>query len=303
LALDAKYQQEFQEESQDQGSTCVLALVTPFNDNHGLSESAKKSSFANSPYSDAKFSVLVAYCGDSRCLMLGKGKYKPITVDHKPDAKGELKRIETAGSYVLSSRVKGVLGVSRAFGDFKYKTASELAPKYQSVTALPDTISVCMGENDHYLFLACDGVFEQMSSEEVATFLLERLYTSEEGKEATDPRTSRHPDLGTVLDELLSESLERGSKDNMTAMLIRVGQCGTHTSSTSGSIPANPAGSTKKTLSRTSTVKLTGAPGHHSTAQSSSKCTWVLLLLLLCSIALNIFLFGMLNKNSDEKEL
>jgi protein phosphatase 1G len=81
--------------------------VAPSCPAHGLPPST--SSFADSPVG-SKYDALIASVGDSRCLMLGKGRYKPLTFDHKPDVEKERKRIETAGDFVKDKRVRGLLG-------------------------------------------------------------------------------------------------------------------------------------------------------------------------------------------------
>ncbi|XP_071677265.1 protein phosphatase 2C 50-like, partial [Lolium perenne] len=63
--------------------------------------------------------VIAANCGDSR-VMLCRGK-EPISlsVDHKPDRKDELARIEAAGGKVIDwngYRVSGILAMSRSIG-------------------------------------------------------------------------------------------------------------------------------------------------------------------------------------------
>ena len=66
--------------------------------------------------------IYCANAGDSRaCLATKKGKVIPLSFDHKPDNQGELKRVQAAGGFVEDGRVKGVIAVSRAIGDWEYK--------------------------------------------------------------------------------------------------------------------------------------------------------------------------------------
>lgn len=223
LALDQEYADSFPDQCRQQGSTCVLTVIAPCDDSHRTPKAAFSSSFAKSP-SNRCYDVLVANVGDSRCLLLGKARYKRLTVDHKPVENKEKKRIEGAGQRVFLGRISGVLGVSRAFGDFRYKDRPRLMQQQQAVTALPDVVKIVVGESHNYLFLACDGIFEAMTSEQVATFLLDRLYPTNSPKEPSQ----EHPDLGEVLQELLQESWDRGSNDNMSATLVHVGRCAQH---------------------------------------------------------------------------
>lgn len=99
------------------GSTGVAVLVTPHN-------------------------IFIANAGDSRCVLLRNGALASASKDHKPYDEAEQKRIEAAGGIVTFRRVNGDLAVSRAFGDFGYKTKSELRPEDQQVTALPDVTTL-----------------------------------------------------------------------------------------------------------------------------------------------------------------
>jgi len=45
-----------------------------------------------------------------------------LSTDHKPNDMEERRRIYTAGGHVEDSRVNGMLALSRALGDFEYKS-------------------------------------------------------------------------------------------------------------------------------------------------------------------------------------
>jgi serine/threonine protein phosphatase PrpC len=77
--------------------------------------------------------IICANAGDSRSVMGTAGSTKPLSYDHKPNDELERKRIESAGGCVQWKRVDGDLAVSRAFGDFQYKTASHLPSQEQKV--------------------------------------------------------------------------------------------------------------------------------------------------------------------------
>lgn len=70
--------------------------------------------------------IFCANVGDSRCVLARGGKAQEMSVDHKPENEGERQRIETAGGYVKEGRVKGVLSLSRALGDYGLKQNSRL---------------------------------------------------------------------------------------------------------------------------------------------------------------------------------
>ena len=61
--------------------------------------------------------LYVASAGDSRCVMCRNGETVALSVDHKPEDEGEMKRINNAGGVVdHTGRVNGGLNLSRAIG-------------------------------------------------------------------------------------------------------------------------------------------------------------------------------------------
>ena len=77
-------------------------------------------------------------------------------------------------------RVDGDLAVSRAFGDFDYKKRDDLAPKDQKISCHPDIrVQARDPSQDDVLVLACDGVWDVMSSAE-SIDIVRDLYDSGE---------------------------------------------------------------------------------------------------------------------------
>jgi len=82
-----------------------------------------------------------------------------LSVDHKPNSKDERQRIENAGGVVVWAgtwRVCGVLAVSRAFGD---------RPLKRYVIATPDIKEENLKDDDEFLILASDGLWDVMSNQ------------------------------------------------------------------------------------------------------------------------------------------
>ena len=112
--------------------------------------------------------LFIANTGDSRAIVVRKGKVLLATKDHKPGEESERKRIEDAGGYVSfwnCPRVCGRLAVSRAIGDRDLKNF---------VIPNPDIYEESLNEGD-VLVLACDGVWDVMANEETAAFVHEKL--------------------------------------------------------------------------------------------------------------------------------
>jgi len=89
-------------------------------------------------------------------------------------------RIVAAGGYVSRGRVNGDLALSRAFGDFRFKKTESLAPENQIITANPEvTVHDITGE-DEFIVIACDGIWDCMSSQQVVDFVRLKIFEGQE---------------------------------------------------------------------------------------------------------------------------
>lgn len=160
--------------------------------------------------------LYVANAGDSRCIICREGKAIDMSIDHKPEDAPELERITKAGGKVSNDgRINGGLNLSRAIGDHSYKQNKDLDAKEQMITALPDVKTLTIEpEKDQFMVLACDGIWNFMSSQDVCDFILPRLA---EGRER----------LSQICEEMFDHCLAPSTIgdgtgcDNMTAILVR----------------------------------------------------------------------------------
>ncbi|KAG6333839.1 hypothetical protein ID866_5251 [Astraeus odoratus] len=127
--------------------------------------------------------LYVANAGDSRAVISIKGEAKALSFDHKPSNDTERARIVSAGGYIEFGRVNGNLALSRALGDFQFKKNYSLVPQKQVITADPDVTAHMISDEDEFLVLACDGIWDCLSSQQVVDFI--RLKVSE-GKELVE---------------------------------------------------------------------------------------------------------------------
>uniref|UniRef100_A0A915M8T0 protein-serine/threonine phosphatase n=1 Tax=Meloidogyne javanica TaxID=6303 RepID=A0A915M8T0_MELJA len=121
--------------------------------------------------------IIVANVGDTRSVLCRSKQALDLSSDHKPEDELEKERIVTAGGNVSSDgRVNGGLNLSRAFGDHFYKQESKLSLSSQQIIALPDiTVTQRDFENDEFLVVACDGIWNSLTSQQVCDFILERI--------------------------------------------------------------------------------------------------------------------------------
>ena len=100
------------------------------------------------------------------------------------DDEAERQRIQEAGGTVLIQRINGSLAVSRALGDFEYKNNSSRGPNQQLVSPEPEishyprnliTDSIKQDEQIAFIVLACDGIWDVVTNEELAAYILGRM--------------------------------------------------------------------------------------------------------------------------------
>jgi len=163
------------------------------------------------------YRILVMNIGDSRALLGHEnGSCIPISRDHKPDNEEEKKRITNAKGKVKYNRVDGDLALSRAMGDFFYKSDQTRPKDQQKVISVPEFRIIETTDIGHFIFLACDGVYDVMSNQEIINFICKELNLQKK------TRSDIEIDVGEILTNLLGHCLQKESKDNMTAALIRL---------------------------------------------------------------------------------
>jgi len=156
--------------------------------------------------------LFVGNVGDSRCIACSNGLAEALSLDHKPGNALERERIEQAGGFVEFNRVNGNLALSRAFGDFAFKNHNELPPESQMISSKPEVQVHEVEEDLMFIVLACDGIWDVLSNQEVADFVISKLATGME------------PEV--ICEELMTRCLAPDSSmgglgcDNMTVILV-----------------------------------------------------------------------------------
>lgn len=157
--------------------------------------------------------IFCANAGDARAVLCRNGKAIPLSSDHRPSNPSERARITASGSMVSEDdRVEGLLAVSRAFGDFDFKQASSLPPQKQAVTSMPDVTVNHLTQDDQFIILACDGIWDCMTSQEVVTFVLQEMRTTKDPQQIVE----------NLLDRCVAREIPEDGigTDNMSAVLV-----------------------------------------------------------------------------------
>ena len=81
----------------------------------------------------------------------------------------------------MIQRVNGSLAVSRALGDFEYKNVDGKGPTEQLVSPEPEFYyQIREADKDEFLVLACDGVWDVMTNEDICNFISARMRVTDD---------------------------------------------------------------------------------------------------------------------------
>eukprot|EP01125_Pyxidicula_operculata_P017276 TRINITY_DN6045_c2_g2_i2.p1 TRINITY_DN6045_c2_g2~~TRINITY_DN6045_c2_g2_i2.p1 ORF type:complete len:579 (-),score=180.95 TRINITY_DN6045_c2_g2_i2:103-1839(-) len=146
--------------------------------------------------------LYIANTGDCRALLCQGGNVVQLTKDHKPDDPAEKERIIKQGGHVIGGRIEAKIGVSRSFGDYLFKE-----PDRNLMTCAPETSYQVLNPECEFIVLGCDGLYDEISNEDIIKFVKERLDTK--------------VPVSDVCKEIVKEALERGSTDNISVVIVK----------------------------------------------------------------------------------
>ncbi|MBA0711023.1 hypothetical protein Golax_010261 [Gossypium laxum] len=147
--------------------------------------------------------LIIANAGDCRAVLGRRGRAIEMSKDHKPNCTIERRRIEKLGGVIYDGYLNGQLSVARALGDWHMK-----GPKGSAcpLSAEPELQETELSEEDEFLIMGCDGLWDVMSSQCAVTMARKELMVH------NDPeRCSR---------ELVREALKRNTCDNLTVIVV-----------------------------------------------------------------------------------
>ena len=141
-------------------------------------------------------SLLCANVGDSKAYLINKNEIKLITKDHKCCDPEEVKRIRGSGGIVFGERVFGTLMLTRSFGDKEMK-------KY-GVLSTPDIFCQNIDENDLFVIIASDGVWDVVEEDEIFKLSQEKISSNDFSK------------------KIIELAKERDTHDNISCIVIKL---------------------------------------------------------------------------------
>ena len=158
----------------------------------------------------------VANVGDSRVVLAADGgrPARRLSVDHVGTDASEVRRVQEEGGTVVNGRVGGSLAVTRALGDHCLKT--EHSP---GVSPEPHVTRHAVAHGDRFVILASDGVWDVHSDEDAADLVLSYADAAGGGGGGGGGRAEA---LDDVANKLVASAIARGSRDNISALVIRL---------------------------------------------------------------------------------
>ncbi|XP_068649323.1 probable protein phosphatase 2C 57 [Aristolochia californica] len=149
-------------------------------------------------------SLVVANAGDCRAVLCRRGKAVEMSRDHKPVCMKERKRIEALGGFVYDGYLNGQLNVARALGDWHMEgmKCEDGGP----LSAEPELMTMRLTEEDEFLVMGCDGIWDVFRSQNAVDFARRRL--------------QEHNDPVMCCKDLVDEALKRKSGDNLSVVVV-----------------------------------------------------------------------------------
>jgi len=169
----------------------------------------------------ASRAIYTAHLGDARAVICRGGLAVRLTSmsDHKATDPTETKRVIEAGGTIFNERVNGMLAISRAFGDHQLKAP---ALPNDVVSNVPDITSTELTDQDMFVIVACDGLWDVVEDQESVNLVLEgiRELMALLPNTGQDSLTHRRSMAEVLARMLVEEALARGTSDNVSCIMI-----------------------------------------------------------------------------------
>ncbi|KAJ3441669.1 hypothetical protein M0812_13682 [Anaeramoeba flamelloides] len=139
---------------------------------------------------EEKTSSLHCKCWRCPCR---NGVAQRLSFDHKASVVEEQERIINQGGFITNNRVVGMIAITRSLGDHSIK---------EYIINEPYTSRFELNEEDKFIILACDGVWDVMEDQDVVDLVKDMKHSQEMAK------------------KILMTALDKGSTDNISVIVI-----------------------------------------------------------------------------------
>ena len=139
------------------------------------------------------------YCiniGDTRCILTHTTGSRKLSYDDLVDDEKEYNRIINEGGYIKNGRVNGQLMISRAFGDWEYKS--------YGVICTPHVTKIDITDKCKYIIMASDGIWDVLDDLDV--YKLSLIAENSEN----------------LCNDIIQDALDKDSTDNLSCFAIKL---------------------------------------------------------------------------------
>ena len=241
--------------------------------------------------------IYIANVGDSRCLLsMNDGhNYVEVTKDHKPNSPNEIIRIKKNGGSIYQSQtvinntdnndlngkiligpyrvLPGRLSVCRTIGDAESKLI-KFGGNPNVIICEPEIFYYDLKkENIDFFILGCDGIYDQMTNEEILDCAW--MVLNEKEHVLVKECNNIHNQSGLIVDLILKSSLARKSFDNVTCLFISLKDLGKkpseHNKNSSNNLPVTTGANNQSNIPTNLQVERTEVSEEHSKKKNYEK--------------------------------
>lgn len=183
--------------------------------------------------------VLCCNLGDSICIYIRNDKKIYLSKDFKPSRPKEIGRITAKGGYITDQRLLGIISVTRGFGDWRFKDPKKQDQLRKLLTKQVDLKEYVISnraefrileidpEEDEYLMLCSDGIFQQTKDDSQIFGTIDK-YLDVEKNNTPYSNVKNIPNVTDnvrldVINNIYMDSTTKGNHaDNMTLILVHL---------------------------------------------------------------------------------
>ena len=158
--------------------------------------------------------IYIANVGDSLSVMYKNKKAYNLNKEHQIVIKEEKERVLKSGANIIGYRINGMLNLTRAIGDLRFKGNNDIKIHEQSVIAVPEITIIEETEDIDFIIMGCDGVWDCVKRQNVCEFI--------------DKQINEHPkqNLSDILEVIFEKCVSQASgvvlgTDNMSCIIIQ----------------------------------------------------------------------------------
>ena len=158
--------------------------------------------------------IYIANVGDSLSIMYKNKKAYNLNKEHQPIIESEKQRVLKSGATITGYRINGMLNLTRAIGDLRFKSNKDLKRAEQSVIALPEITKIEDTEGIDFIIMGCDGLWDCVKRQMVCDFIDKEI------------NANPHKKLSDILEKIFDRCVSPVSgvilgTDNMSCIIIQ----------------------------------------------------------------------------------